>query len=276
MTERADLHIHTTASDGQFSPEQVVEMARNCHLRAIAITDHETTLGNRPAQRAAEGSGLIVVAGVEISTESALGELHILGYLIDPEADRLEGRLAELRQGRLKRAQEMLARLAAVGMPLDWEHVRRLAAGESVGRPHVARAMVERGYVATTDEAFALYIGHNGPAYVPRLRVLPTEAIAMIRRARGVAVLAHPLQVYPIVPELARAGLQGLETSYAGYSTEEVSFLEEVARRNGLICTGGSDFHGPAISAVEMGAATAPFATVGELERLRSVPVPKP
>ncbi|MGQ9684366.1 MAG: PHP domain-containing protein [Anaerolineae bacterium] len=273
MTGRADLHVHTTASDGQFSPEQVVEMARNCHLRAIAITDHETTLGNRPAQRAAEGSRLTVVAGVEISTESSLGELHILGYLIDPEADGLEARLAELREGRLQRARRMLARLAEVGLPLDWEHVRQLAGGESVGRPHVARAMVERGYVANTDEAFALYIGHGGPAYVPRLRVLPAEAIAMIRRAHGVPVLAHPLQVYPVVPELVRAGLQGMETSYPGYSIEEVSFLEQIARRHGLVCTGGSDFHGPAVSAVELGSATVPFSTVAALEGVRTVPV---
>ncbi len=265
MSSRVDLHVHTTASDGQCTPEEVVAMARTLGLRAIAITDHESTQGVGPAERAARGTGLAVVPGVEISTESALGEVHILGYFVEPESHDLEARLREIREARVLRARRMVERLAALGMPLNWERVRQLAAGESVGRPHIARALLEQGYVASTEQAFALYIGTGGPAYVSRLKVTPAEAIALIRSARGVPVLAHPLQVTELVPALARAGLKGLEASYTGYSAEEVRFLEDTARRHGLIATGGSDFHGPDVGCGELGAATAPYDVVEQL-----------
>ncbi len=270
MSSQADLHVHTTASDGQCTPQEVVAMARAIGLRAIAITDHETTLGVRPAQEAARGSGLTVVPGVEISTESSLGEVHVLGYFIELDGQGLEDRLRDLREGRLQRAQRMLAKLAAIGLPLSWDRVRELAAGESVGRPHVARAMLEKGYVSTIDEAFALYIGPQGPAYVERMRVTPPEAIGMVRRAHGVPVLAHPLQVVGLVPSLVKAGLQGLETSYTGYSVEEVQYLEAIARQHGLTSTGGSDFHGEGVTCGVLGGATVPFEVVDELRRRRS------
>lgn len=244
-------------------------MARTIGLRAIAITDHETTLGVVPAQEAAQGTGLTVVPGVEISTESSLGEVHILGYYVEPNGRGLEHRLHELREGRLRRARTMLAKLAALGMPLEWERLRELAAGESVGRPHVARAMLEKGYVSSIDEAFALYLGPQGPAFVERMKVAPTEAMAMIRRAGGVPVLAHPLQVVALVPSLVKAGLQGLEASYTGYSAEEVQFLIDIARQHGLVPTGGSDFHGAGVTVGELGAATVPFETVLELRDRR-------
>mgnify|MGYP003882781277 CR=1 FL=1 len=244
-------------------------MARTIGLRAIAITDHETTLGVHPAQRAARGTGLIVVSGVEISTESTLGEVHILGYFVEPNGNGLEARLRQLREGRIERAQRMLAKLAALGMPLNWERVRELAAGESVGRPHIARAMLEQGYVSSIDEAFALYLGSQAPAYVARMRVTPAEAIRLIRQAKGVPVLAHPLHVNGLVPSLVKLGLQGLETSYTGYSPEEVHYLEEIARQHGLVPTGGSDFHGTDVTCGELGGATTPFATVELLRRRR-------
>jgi predicted metal-dependent phosphoesterase TrpH len=269
MNARADLHVHTTASDGQCAPEQVVEMARALGLRAIAITDHETTLGVRPAQEAAAGTGMDVVPGVEISTDSAMGELHVLGYFIEPDGNGLEGRLRTLREGRLRRARRMVEKLAAMGLPLPWTRVRDLAEGESVGRPHVARAMLEMGYVASTDEAFARYIGTHGPAYVSRTRVATVEAILMIRQARGVPVLAHPLQATGIVPDLVKAGLQGIEAHYPGYSREEVRYLEGIAHRYRLIATGGSDFHGPDVLPVELGAATVPFEVVDQLRSRR-------
>ena len=265
MSLRADLHVHTTASDGQCTPEEVVGMARALGLRAIAVTDHETTLGAWPAQRAAQGTNLRVVPGVEISAESPQGEIHILGYFVEPDGSGLEDRLRELREARLERAQRMVHKLAALGLPLEWERVRNLAAGESVGRPHIARAMLEKGYVSSLEEAFTLYIGYQGPAYVDRLRVTPAEAIAMIRSARGVAVLAHPLQVSSLVPALARIGLQGLETSYPGYSPEEIRYLGEIADQHGLVQTGGSDFHGPDAACAALGAATAPLETVEQL-----------
>jgi 3',5'-nucleoside bisphosphate phosphatase len=243
-------------------------MARALGLRAIAITDHETTQGVEPAQRAALGTELVVVPGVEISTESSLGEVHILGYWIDPAGGGLEQRLRRLREGRLERAQKMVQKLANLGIPLSWERVRELAAGESVGRPHIARAMVEKGYVESIDQAFVLYIGHDGPAYVPRLRVTPAEAIAMVHRAHGVAVLAHPLQVAALVPSLVPAGLQGLEASYSGYSADEVQYLADIAKQHGLLQTGGSDFHGPGVCG-DLGGATASCEVVDEMKAIR-------
>jgi len=245
-------------------------MARTLGLCAIAITDHETTLGAWPAIRAATGTGVVVVPGVEISTESSQGEIHILGYFVEPNGQGMEERLAELRDARVGRARRMLAKLAALGMPLSWERVRELAAGDSIGRPHIARAMVERGYVSSIEEAFALYIGSQGPAYVDRLRVPPTDAISLIRGAHGVPVFAHPLQATAILPSLVDAGLQGLEVYYPGYSPEEVHFLEDLADRYGLVRTGGSDYHGPRIAGGTLGEATAPFAAVAELRARKS------
>jgi predicted metal-dependent phosphoesterase TrpH len=241
-------------------------MARALGLRAIAITDHDTTSGVAPAQRAARGTGIEVVAGVEVSTESDLGEVHILGYFVEPESGALEARLREVRRARIERARRMVERLAALGMPLRWERVRELAAGESIGRPHIAQALLEQGYVASIDEAFDLYIGSGGPAYVSRLKVTPAEAIELIQGAHGVPVVAHPLQITDLVPALARAGLQGLEASYTGYSAAEVRFLEDLARRYDLVATGGSDFHGPGVVCDQLGAAATNYATV---ERLR-------
>ena len=272
MSSRADLHVHTTASDGQCTPEQVAGMARTLGLRAIAITDHETTRGVEPARQAAAGTDLCVVPGVEISAESAQGEIHILGYFVESGPNGLEERLRELREARVARARRIVDRLATLGLPLSWERVRDLAAGDSVGRPHIARAMVERGYVETVEEAFVLYLGAHAPAYVSRLRVAPTEAIRLIQEAHGVPVLAHPLQVTAIVPSLVRAGLQGLETVYPGYSAQEVAYLEDIARQFDLVQTGGSDFHGPEITGGDLGSATVPFQAVAALESRRSVP----
>lgn len=244
-------------------------MARAMGLRAIAITDHESTLGIAAAQRAARGANLEVVPGVEISAESHSGEVHVLGYFVEPEANGLEERLSQVREARLARARRIVERLAALGMPLDWERVRQLAAGESVGRPHLARAMVERGYVSSVDEAFALYLASGRPAYVPRLKVSPAEAMAWITRAKGVPVLAHPLQIADLVPALRKAGLQGLEANYPGYSPEEVRYLTGLAQRYGLVVTGGSDFHGLDLVCGELGAATTDYATVEQLRRRR-------
>ncbi len=244
-------------------------MARTLGLRAIAISDHESTRGVEPAERAARGTEVTVVPGVEVSTESSQGEVHVLGYFVEPGSGGLEARLREIREARLERARRMLSRLAAIGLPVSWKRVRELAAGDSVGRPHIARAMVEQGYVESPEKAFALYIGSGGPAYVPRLKVTPEEAIALIHGAHGVAVLAHPLQVTDIVPALVKAGLQGLEASYTGYSPEEVRFLEDLARRYNLIPTGGSDFHGPDLVCGQLGAATTFFETVERLRQRR-------
>jgi len=270
-----DLHIHSTASDGVLSPSQVVHTALRLGLTTIALTDHDTLAGIAEAQQAAEGTGLEVIPGVEINSEGEWGDLHFLGYYVDPEAPVLRQRLEAMREARLSRARRMIERLAQMGMPLDWEEVRALAGGESVGRPHIARALVNRGYVTSTQEAFDRFIGNGGPAYVPRLRLTPPEVIDAIRQAGGVAVLAHPAYsgVMDRIPEFVALGLQGLEVYYPEHSPEEVETLLSLCRRYGLVATGGSDFHSPdADEGAPLGSVFVPEEAVEGLKRLAGRP----
>jgi hypothetical protein len=244
MTPRVDLHLHTTASDGQLSPAEVVHKALALGLSVIAITDHDTTDGIEEALEAAKGTGLEVIPGVEISTDVPQTEVHILGYYVAYKEQALREKLTLFRKSRLGRAQKMVAQLARMGLPLEWERVQQIAAGAAVGRPHIARAMLEKGYVSSLSEAFGLYIGRNGPAYVERHKLSPVEAVQIVLAADGIPVLAHPLHVNHLVPELVEHGLAGLEAYYTGYTPEETDFLLDLATKYGLLVTGGSDFHG--------------------------------
>ena len=269
MISRVDLHLHSTASDGQYSPSELVAMALERDLLAIAITDHDTTAGIDEALEAARGTGLEVIPGVEISCDVPHEEVHLLGYYFDHRHPALQGKLRAMRDARLQRAKGMLVRLAALGFPLPWEMVAELAGGESVGRPHIARAMVRMGYVASTDEAFVLYIGRDGPAYVERYKISPLDAVSLIKAARGLPVLAHPLKVTHFLPDLIERGLVGLEVYYNGYSPEDVRGLADLARKFDLIPTGGSDFHGSGVvDTVEVGGVKVPVESV---ERLRAM-----
>jgi predicted metal-dependent phosphoesterase TrpH len=269
MISRVDLHLHTTASDGRFSPSELVAMALERDLLAIAITDHDTTEGIDEALEAARGTGLEVIPGVEVSCDVPHQEVHVLGYYISHHDPTLEKKLWAFRQARLQRAKEMLVKLAALGFPLEWEMVAGLAGGSSVGRPHIAQAMVKMGYVASADEAFALYIGRNGPAYVERHKLSPADAVSLIKDARGLPVLAHPREVTRFLPLLIGRGLVGLEVYYDGYSAEDMRQLARLARKYDLIPTGGSDFHGPGVlDTVEIGGVWVPVESV---ERLRAL-----
>jgi 3',5'-nucleoside bisphosphate phosphatase len=246
---RVDLHVHSTASDGVESPSEVVCLALERDLGALALTDHDTLGGVEEALRAAAGSELEVIPGVEINSEGDWGDLHFLGYYVDPANPALQEKLAIVRDARLGRAYAMVKRLGELGMPLEWERVRALASGESVGRPHVGRALLECGYVASLQEAFDRYIANDGPAYVPRLRLSPPEVIATIVGAGGVPVLAHPVhsgaQVVERIPEFVEQGLRGLEVYYPDHAPADVKRLLGLCRRYGLLTTGGSDYHAP-------------------------------
>jgi predicted metal-dependent phosphoesterase TrpH len=241
---RVDLHVHTTASDGQYSPSEIVQMALKIGLTVVAITDHDTTEGVAEAIEAARGTSLEVISGVEISTDVARSEVHILGYFVKHQDQELCDVLARFRVSRLERAHRMIDKLAQIGMPLEWEYVRELAHGESIGRPHIAQAMLKRQYVSSIDEAFRLYIGRYRTAYVDRHKLSPVAAIQTILAAGGLPVLAHPLHVGHLVPELAGKGLIGLEAYYTGYTPDDTGFLLDLAAQYGLVVTGGSDFHG--------------------------------
>jgi len=264
-----DLHVHSSASDGVFTPTEVVHLALRQGMSVIALTDHDTTDGIGEARRAAAGSSLEVIPGLEINTEGPDGDIHILGYYINPDHEPLQEQLRVLREARLVRARKMIERLADLGMPLEWERVLAIAGEDpAVGRPHIARALVEAGYVATAQEAFDRYIGNDGPAYVPRLRMRPEEAIVAIHQAGGVAVLAHP-DHHPILerlPDLVKAGLDGLEVYYPEHTPEDVARLGALATRYGLLMTGGSDFHGPGLGKnAPMGSVLLPAGVVSRL-----------
>lgn len=244
---KADLHVHTTASDGRLSPEKIVQLAVGLGLDAIGITDHDTIEGIIPALRAARDfSPFIVIPGVEINTDVPYGEVHILGYFIDYTEPALESTLQKLRTARRARAQEMVVKLAELGMKIEWDRVERLAHGKAICRPHIAQALLEMGYVNSEREAFEKYIGHDRPAYVERYKLSPKEAVELISASRGLPVLAHPADIdnlEDLVCELKGSGLIGMEVYYRDYDTETIDRLLALADKYHLIPTGGTDYH---------------------------------
>ena len=245
---KVDLHIHTTASDGRLSPADVVGKAAELGLTIIAIADHDSVDGIAPALVAAKAfPRLRVIPCVEISTDVPNGEVHVLGYFLDYTDRGLKAALGRLRHSREQRAQKMVTKLRDLGIDIDWQRVQELAGSGTIGRPHLAQAMLEKGYIASLKEAFTNYIGRDGPAYVEREKMTPVEAVELILRANGLPVLAHPLTIddpETMVITLKAAGLVGLEGYCNGYTTDEVNELLGLADRHNLIATGGSDYHG--------------------------------
>jgi len=266
---QADLHIHSTASDGRLTPAEVVKEAAERGLKFIALTDHDTVEGIAPAKAAAESfPNLKLIPGVEISTDIPDGEVHVLGYFIDYTSRELGAKLDQFRNSRLNRARGMVAKLDKLGIPLDWQRIQQIAGSSVMGRPHIAQAMLEKGYIDTFKQAFTDYIGRDGPAYVEREKVTPAEAVALIIKARGQAVLAHPFTAgdpEAMTIELKSAGMVGIETYYNGYTDEEIEQLVAIAERHNLITTGGSDFHGLDSSESAIGGIDLPLESVEEL-----------
>ncbi len=245
---KVDLHIHSTASDGRFSPEEVVAKSAQLGMTLIALADHDSTDGIAPALAAARAfPGLTVVPAVEINTDGPSGEAHVLGYFIDSENSELQAALSRLRHSRRERAQRMIAKLASLGINIDWQRVQELAGSGSTGRPHLAQALLEKGYIPSIKEAFTRYIGQGGPAYVERAKITPAEAVALVLKAGGLPVLAHPLTVSDpeaIIAGLKPAGLAGIEAYYKDYTADQTSRLASLADSYNLITTVGSDYHG--------------------------------
>ncbi len=245
---KIDLHIHSTASDGRLSPAEVVRKSAGAGLTVIALADHDTVDGVVPALEAAKTfPRLKVIPGVEISTNVPTGEVHVLGYFIDYTHPELEATLRGMRNSRQQRAQGMIAKLKKLGLAIEWERVKEIAGSGSIGRPHLAQAMLEKGYIASIKEAFTKYIAWGGPAYVEREKMTPVEAVALILQANGLPVLAHPLTINDpeaMVIELKASGLVGIEAYYDSSTAEEINRVVSLAKRHGLIATGGSDYHG--------------------------------
>lgn len=277
---RVDLHIHSTASDGRLSPAEVVRKSAEGGLIVIALTDHDTVDGIAPALEAAKAfPRLKVIPGVEISTDTLKGEVHVLGYFIDYTHPELQAALRRMRNSRLERAQRIIAKLRDLGLPIQWERVQEIAGSGSVGRPHIAQAMLEKGYITSIKEAFTKYISWGGPAYAEREKMSPGEIVALILRANGLPVLAHPLTTddpEAMVIELKRHGLAGIEAYYDGCTAAEINKLISLADRYGLITTGGSDYHGlDANTETMIGGADVPLEAAERLIALAEQRIPK-
>ncbi|TJY43266.1 PHP domain-containing protein [Cohnella pontilimi] len=248
---RADLHTHTTASDGRHRPEEVVHMASEAGLAAVAVTDHDTTAGTAEALEAGKRYGIRVLPGVEISTSAESRDIHILGYGFSLEDPVFLQRLADLRQVRNRRNAEMIAKLNELGMAVTREEVERESSSSrrgdgSVGRPHMAEVLVRKGYVRDLREAFDRFLGETGAAYVNPERIRPEEAVRWIHEAGGAAVVAHPglYRNDPLVLALLDSGADGLEAFHSDHDEEAQRHYERLARSRGKLATGGSDFHG--------------------------------
>src|SRR5574337_13688 len=241
-----DLHTHTTASDGALSPQQLIRFAKTCSISVLAVTDHDTLEGVPVAMAEAVQAGLQLVAGVEITAHVGDLEVHILGHFIDPDDTRLAEFLASSRNDRIERARRMIEKLWALGLPLDADEVLSLARGPSVGRPHVAQAMIRRGYVASLKEAFDRYLTPGKPGYVERSRIPATEVIHAIKEVGGVPSLAHPGQYGrdEIIPSLVQQGLMGLEVYHPEHDTESLFRYERMRLEHGLLAVGGSAYEG--------------------------------
>ncbi len=266
----ADLHAHTTASDGMLSPTELVRQASGLGLTALGVTDHDTVGGIREALTAGAAEKVTVVPGLELSTADDDLKAHVLGYFIDWEDATLVTRLGQLAALRATRIKRMVEKLQSVGVVISLERVLALASGGSLGRPHIARVLIEEGYVRSISEAFDRYLSAGRPGYIERAPFTPEEGIRLILAAGGVPVLAHPMSTgdpEAVVPRLIDTGLRGIEVYYGEYDETTRVRLRQLADRWSLIPTGGSDFHGPGFKpGRELGG---PLVDVACVDRLR-------
>ena len=257
---RLDLHLHTTHSDGSLSPAEVLRLAHKARVTALAITDHDIVSGIPEAMAAGAELGIEIIPGVEISSFVGTSELHILGYCLHWQDPELNRRLAALRESRHTRNPQIIERLRTLGMDVTYEEVRALAGTESVGRPHIARLLMNKKYVTSAKDAFDRYLAEGRPAYVARELPTPTDAIAWIRAAGGVAVLAHPTWAKVsgeglniLLTTLKVEGLGGVEVHYSTHTKRQTMEYLDLAKRLNLLITGGSDFHGVTKPDIEVG-----------------------
>jgi predicted metal-dependent phosphoesterase TrpH len=270
MASRADLHTHSTYSDGLLTPTELVERAASRGLEVLALTDHDCTDGIAEALEAAQKyPQLLLIPGVELSTDVPQEEVHVLGYFLDWQNASFQDRLQHLRRSRLERGEKMLAKLKGLGIDLSWQRVKEIAGDGAVGRPHIALAMLEADHISSFEEAFDLYLARNKPAYVEREKLTPTEAVQLLTDASGLPTLGHPRDLQnlePLLAELKEAGLIGIEVYYQDYSQQAIERLLEVAHRHDLLPLGGSDFHGIGSEHErDLGDIPLPFAPVQQL-----------
>lgn len=243
---KIDLHVHTTASDGAYSPHDLVALAHQKGIDCLSITDHDTTWGLSEALQAGQTYSLEIIPGLELSTVHGKTEIHILGYYFNPQSHILQVTLDLLADARYGRARKIVEKLNDLGHLIDFSEVRSKSTNGTIGRPHVALVMIDHGIINSIEEGFDKYLSPGCPAYVPRLRLTPPEAIQLIRDSGGVPVLAHPGLGFPpeLLPDFISQGLEGVEVFYPEHSREVIMHYSNQCRKYNLIMTGGSDFHG--------------------------------
>lgn len=246
MENYADLHLHTIASDGEYSPQEVVEAAKKQGFRAISITDHDTLSGIEEARKACQKLGVEFISGIEISTIWKGKEIHILGYFLEKADEHFLEKLAEMKNSRKNRIRKMVKRLNELGYKISLDKVQEIAGEGAIGRPHVAKALLEKEYVISIKEAFIKLLSPGCPGYIPRYKITPFEAIELIKGISGIPVIAHPgINLdEDIIFELAKAGLLGIEVWHPEHNEYLAKKYYQIAKNNDLLVTGGSDWHG--------------------------------
>jgi hypothetical protein len=243
-----DLHVHTTASDGTCTPQEVLDRAVEIGLSGLAITDHDTVDGLELAQRYCIENKLQIdfIPGIELSTEDYGEEIHILGYFFDSKNVILQKRLKEIREARVNRAHKIINRLNNIGINISISDVRKYAGEDFIGRPHIARALIDQGYIMSVKEGFERYIGKGKPAYVPRYKFMPQEAIKLIKEADGISILAHPglIENSRVIRQIVNMGIDGLEVYYPEHTRAQMAEFTRICHENNFLLTGGSDYHG--------------------------------
>lgn len=257
---RLDLHLHTTHSDGSLSPGEVLALAHKAGVTALSITDHDITTAIPEAYAAGLSLGIEVIPGIEVSSLFGESEVHVLGYFLDWQDPSLNERLLSLRQSRHRRNPLIIEKLQALGIDITYEEVRALAGTDAVGRPHIARVLMDKKVVTSAKEAFDRFLANGKPAYMPRELPTPGEAIRLIKAAKGLAVLAHPTWVQPregtltdLVRRLKEEGLDGVEVHYSTHTARQTREYLSLAKQVNLLVTGGSDFHGVTKPDIEVG-----------------------
>ncbi len=264
----ADLHIHTDFSDSTLSPEEVARYANEKGLSAVAICDHDCVDGIEPCEKAASPLGIEVIPGIELTVEKQDAEIHILGYFIDWKVGWFQERLRQMQGSRIARIHKMVEKLNGAGIDVKAEDVFKLAGRGTVGRLHLAQAMLKTGKVKSFNEAFNKYIGFAKSCYVSNARFSPREAMEVVMKVGGVAVLAHPgiMNKDEYIPELVEYGLKGIEVYHSDHNAAAVKRYEELAARYGLLATGGSDCHGMGKGRVLIGTVRVPYELVEKLK----------
>lgn len=269
MTRLADLHIHTNFSDSTLSPQEVVEQAHENGLSCIGIADHDTIEGILPAMEAAKKYDIEVIPGIELSSEINGKDVHMLGYLFDCKNKEFVERIGYIQNARVGRMGEMIGKLKTMGIDnITLEEVCGLAQSDSVGRPHLATVLKEKGWVSSHQVAFNKYLADGASAYVPKFKQTPIEAIELIKKAGGIAVLAHPMVtgVDELIPSFVEAGLGGIEVYYPNNSDRVIHFYEGLVKKHNLVATGGSDAHGSVKKHTYVGKIKIPYELVEKLK----------